>query len=196
MRRYRVQEFLSIWEDFKSKHKNKKIWWAFSESKMTQYISSLIYGLGKKIFHKLTPAKKPFPQWLVPFVRLLWAEDDWKKYINYKYCSFLLSSWETNFFRPSTWGSNLHAQLWEISWNDCAPAFGETERKLSCRVMYHMQIEGSKEHNSWHAKSILEIFREHWSGGIQNIHQACKSALCNLGNLNWSMNENGFWRNS
>ena len=87
MRRYRVQEFLSIWEDFKSKHKNKKIWWAFSESKMSQYISSLIYGFGKKIFYKPTPAKQPFPQWCH-----LWGcfgqEDDWKKYMNYKYCSF------------------------------------------------------------------------------------------------------------
>lgn len=58
-----------------------------------------------------------------------------------------------------------------------------------------MQIEGSKEHDSWYAKNIFQILREHQSGGIQNLHQTGKSTLCNLGDLNLGMNETGFWRN-
>lgn len=40
--------------------------------------------------------------------------------------------------------------------------------------MYHMQIGESKEHNNWHAKKILQILREHQSGGIQNSTRLAK----------------------
>lgn len=56
----------------------------------------------KKKIYKPGPAKTPFPQWLMPLARLLCAERRLKK-IEYKYCGFSLSWWETNVFRPWIW---------------------------------------------------------------------------------------------
>jgi hypothetical protein len=61
------------------------------------------------------------------------------------------------FFKTWTWG--------EIYMADYENSHGLTihlhlvkqKEKLSCSVMYHMQIEGSKEHDSWHIKNILQF---------------------------------------
>lgn len=116
--------------------------------------------------------------------------EDWKK--KYKYCGFSLSLWKIDFFSPWTLGGNL----WELSWNDCAPACVVKQKEKPLLLSNVPYVNGGlQEHTSWHAERILQILREHWSADTQNLHHAGQSALCNLGNLSSSMNENGCWRN-
>lgn len=70
-----------------------------------------------------------------------------QKKIKYKHCGFSLSLKKLSFsdFGP---GANLHDQVWELSQNDCTPAFDETERKtlLLSNVPYaNWGIKGAQQ---------------------------------------------------
>lgn len=90
--------------------------------------------LEQNFFYKPIPAeKKPFPQWLVPFVRLLEEgrrlSEDWKKRST-NIVAFH-RHYEKLIFSDLGPGEVIYMVNSESrsSQNDCAAAFGETERK-------------------------------------------------------------------